>query len=230
MKPRHIAIILDGNRRYAKKLAWKPWQGHEVGFSKIGELLEWCRDLGIKELTLYCFSTENFKRDKKEVEYLFELFRNKVDELVKDSRVHANEVRIKIIGRLDMFPKDMQDKMLRVMEETKQYDKFCLNLAMAYGGRAEIVDATRAIAAEVKSGELDVDDIGEDTIRQRLYLNSYPEMLIRPGGEQRISNFLIWEAAYSELFFIDKLWPEFSKEDLVKCIEEYSKRERRFGE
>ncbi len=227
--PTHVAITLDGNRRFARKHGWKVWRGHEAGFDKIGELLEWCRDLGIKELTLYCFSTENFNRDKMEVKYLFDLFRNKIDGLIKDSRVHTNEVRIRIIGKLDMFPKDMQEKMQQLMDETKEYDKFCLNLAMAYGGRAEIVDAVKQVVSDVEAGKLDVDEIDEDMLSEHMYLQNDPDMVIRPGGVVRTSNFLTWSSVYSELIFIDKLWPEFTKQDLAGCIKEYSKRERRFG-
>ncbi len=222
--PRHIAIILDGNRRYAKKLGIPQLKGHEKGFNKIKELLEWCIKLGVKEVTLYCFSTENFKRDKKEVEYLFNLFRKRIEGFKKDKVIHDNKVKISIIGRLSMFPEDMQEKMKEVMDATKDYDDYRLNLALAYGGRGEIVDAVNKI---ISSG---VKEISEEAIKDNLYLKDDVDMLIRPGGEKRLSNFLLWQNSYSELVFIDRLWPEFTKQDLIDCIEEYKKRQRRYGE
>jgi len=221
--PRHIAIILDGNRRYAKRLGIPKFKGHEKGFGKIKELLGWCIELEVKELTLYCFSTENFKRDKKEVDYLFDLFRKKIDGFRDDKLINDKKVRISVIGRIFMFPKDMQEKMKETMEKTKDYGNFKLNLALAYGGRSEIVDAVKRL---VSSGK----DVSEEGISENLYLPDDVDLLIRPGGEQRLSNFLLWQASYAELYFCDKLWPEFSKEDLISAVEWFKGRERRFGE
>ena len=221
--PRHIAIILDGNRRYAKRLGIPKFKGHEKGFGKIKELLGWCIELEVKELTLYCFSTENFKRDKKEVDYLFDLFRKKIDGFRDDKLINDKKVRISVIGRIFMFPKDMQEKMKETMEKTKDYGNFKLNLALAYGGRGEIVDAVKRL---VSSGK----DVSEEGISENLYLPDDVDLLIRPGGEQRLSNFLLWQASYAELYFCDKLWPEFSKEDLISAVEWFKGRERRFGE
>ena len=223
--PEHIAIILDGNRRYAIKSGLKPWEGHKSGFKKIEDILDWSKELGIKELTFFCFSTENFNRDKIEVKYLFDLFRNRINDLMNDARIHENKVRIRIIGRIDLFPKDMQKKMQEIMEKTRGYDKFKLNLCMAYGGRQEIVDAVRKIVA----GKIKPENIDEKLLSKNMYLESCPDLLIRPGGEKRLSNFLTWESIYSELFFLDKLWPEMTKEDLADIIKEFKKRERRFG-
>ena len=223
--PEHIAIILDGNRRYAIKSGLKPWEGHKSGFKKIEDILDWSKELGIKELTLFCFSTENFNRGKVEVKYLFDLFRNRINDLMNDARIHENKVRIRIIGRIDLFPKDMQKKMQEIMEKTRGYDKFKLNLCMAYGGRQEIVDAVRKIVA----GNIKPESIDEELLSKNMYLESCPDLLIRPGGEKRLSNFLTWESIYSELFFLDKLWPEMTKEDLADIIKEFKKRERRFG-
>ncbi|MBW2975032.1 di-trans,poly-cis-decaprenylcistransferase [Candidatus Woesearchaeota archaeon] len=221
--PKHIAVILDGNRRYARKLGIPKSRGHLKGFNKIRELLEWCMELGVKEVTLYCFSTENFNRDKKEVDELFELFRKKIGELKKDRIIKENKVRISVIGRTGMFPEDMQKEMKEIMELTKGHEDYRLNLALAYGGRSEIVDAFKRI---IKAGIKDVD---EDIIKKNLYLPDDVDLLIRPGGEKRISNFLLYQMAYGEIQWIDKMWPEFSKEDFIGCIEEYKKRERRFG-
>jgi tritrans,polycis-undecaprenyl-diphosphate synthase [geranylgeranyl-diphosphate specific] len=222
--PKHLAVILDGNRRYAKKLNIPIHKGHERGFGKIRQLLEWCVELGIKEVTLYCFSTENFKRDKKEINYLFELFRQKVRDFRKDKLIHEKKVRIGVIGRLSMFPGDMQKEMRDIMEMTKNYNDYKLNLAMGYGGRSEIVDAFRGL---LKEGVKEVD---ERIVKEHLYLADDVDLLIRPGGEHRISNFLLWQSSYAEIHFCDSLWPEFEKKDLVAAVRWFNKRGRRFGE
>ncbi len=227
--PRHIALVVDGNRRYAKKLGLNVWKGHEFGAKKIEELLEWCKDLGIEELTLYVFSSENFNRAEKEIRYVMNLFRDRIKKIRGDKRLTDSGLRIDFIGRLNLFPKDIQDLMQDLMEKTKENKKFKVNLAMGYGGRQEIVDAAKKIVNKVKKKELGIKDINEKVFEENLYLHSYPDILIRPGGEKRISNFLLWQNSYSELFFVDKLWPEFTKEDLIGCIEEFKTRERRFG-
>jgi undecaprenyl diphosphate synthase len=221
--PNHISIILDGNRRYAKKVGIPKLKGHEKGFSKIKEVLQWSMDLGVKEVTLYCFSTENFNREKEEVDYLFSLFRKKIGDFKKDKVIHDNKVNISFIGRLSMFPKDMQKSMKEVVEATKDYGNYKLNLALAYGSRYEIIDAVKKIISK------NIKDINEQVIQENLYLPDDVDIFIRPGGEKRLSNFLLWQNSYAELFFIDKLWPEFEKEDLIKIIEEFKQRERRFG-
>ena len=221
--PKHIAIILDGNRRYAKKHGIPKFMGHEKGFSKIKDVLKWCTQLGIKEVTLYCFSTENFNRDKKEKDYLFNLFRKKFKDFKNDKTIHSKKVKINVIGRISMFPKDMQKAMKDVMEKTNKYNKYKLNLSLAYGSRSEIVDAVNEI---IDKGIKKVD---EKTITKYLYLPDDVDIFIRPGGEKRVSNFLLWQSSYAELFFIDKLWPEFTKADLIKIIKDFRLRERRFG-
>ncbi|MBW2990019.1 di-trans,poly-cis-decaprenylcistransferase [Candidatus Woesearchaeota archaeon] len=221
--PKHIAIILDGNRRYAERKKLSKMRGHERGFEKIKDLLKWCVELGVKEVTLYCFSTENFKRDKEEVSYLFDLFRKRISGFKNDKAIHDNKVRVSVIGRIEMFPEDLQRSMGDIMERTKDYDDYRLNLALAYGGRAEIVDAVKKIIS------LGVKDVDEKAIIDNLYLSDDVDLLIRPGGEHRLSNFLLFQNAYSELVFTDKLWPEFTKQDFIGCIDEYKRRERRFG-
>jgi|SRR3989338_204440 len=221
--PKHVAIILDGNRRYAKKFGLPKLRGHEKGFNKIKDMLKWCTELGIKEATLYCFSTENFNRDQKEKNYLFNLFRKKIREFKNNPTINNKKIRINIIGRISMFPKDMQEAILDIMEKTKDYSNYKLNLALAYGSRNEIVDAFKKIMSK------GIKEIDENTIKENLYLPDDVDILIRPGGEKRLSNFLLWQNSYSEIFFIDKLWPEFTKLDLMKIIQEYKKRERRFG-
>lgn len=221
--PRHIGIILDGNRRYSKKVGIPKLKGHEKGYNKIKDVLKWCVELGIKEVTLYCFSTENFNRSKEEVDYIFNLFRSRIGDFKKDKAIHGNKVKISFVGRLSMFPKDMQEAMKDVMEATKNYGNYKLNLALAYGSRSEIVDAIRKIISK------NIKDINEKTIAENLYVPDDVDILIRPGGEKRLSNFLLWQNSYAELFFLEKLWPEFEKEDLIKIIEEFKQRERRFG-
>lgn len=227
--PRHIAIILDGNRRYAKKLGLQPWKGHEFGIKKLEQLLKWCRELGVKELTLYSFSTENFRRTKREKDFLFNIFKREFNNMEYREDIFKNKIRINVIGRLNMFPKDIRKAMLDIMEKTKKHNNFIVNFAMAYGGRQEITDAVKKIAENVKNGKIKVNNINENLITNNLYLKSEPDLVIRPGGEVRTSNFLVWQSSYAELFFIEKLWPEFTKQDLIKCIEEFNKRERKFG-
>jgi len=227
--PKHIAIILDGNRRYAKKLGLQPWKGHEFGVKKLNELLEWCRELGIKELTLYAFSTENFKRAKTEKDFLFSIFRQEFSRMKHRKDIFENKIRINVVGRLGMFPKAMRNSMLDIMQKTRKHNRFVVNFAMAYGGRQEIADSVKKIAQLIKNNKISPNNINENTITKNLYLKSEPDMVIRPGGEVRTSNFLMWQSAYSEWFFTDKLWPEFTKKDLIKYIGEFSKRERRFG-
>ena len=225
--PRHVGIILDGNRRFSKKLMLKPWKGHEYGAKKTESLLEWCKELNIKEITLYCFSIENFNRPKEEFNYLMNLFKEEFIKLKDDSRL--NEIKVNFIGRINMFPSDVQDSMNILMEKTKNNKPYTLNFAMAYGGRAEVIDATRKIAEQVKNGKLDVDKINEEVFEKNLYIASEPDLIIRTSGEKRTSGFLIYQGAYAELIFIDKMWPEFEKEDFINAIKEYSNRERRFG-
>jgi len=226
--PRHIAVILDGNRRYGKKIGNK-FKGHAVGAKKIEKLFDWCKELGIKEVTLYTFSTENFKRSKEEVDYLMRLFKEQFKRLKKDKRVSEGEVRINFIGRLELFPFDLRQDMKELMRKTAGNKDFTVNFAVGYGGRAEIVDSLLKIIKKIKNKEINAEDVDEKLVSENLYLKSEPDILIRPGGEKRMSNFLLWGCAYSELFFLDKLWPEFEKEDLVKIIEEFKARERRFG-
>ena len=221
--PSHIAIILDGNRRYAKKNSLNPGEGHRKGAEKIENILDWCYDLGVMELTLYCFSMQNFERPKKEVKILLDLFRSQIRKLEKDKRVDGYGINIKFIGRLELFPGSLQDDMERVMKNTCKNDKFKLNLAMGYGGREEIVDAVnRIIGKRAKK-------VNQKSIKKNLYLADEPELVIRTGGDYRVSNFLIWQSYYSEWYFTKKLWPEFSKADLKKAIQEYRSRSRRFG-
>jgi len=228
--PRHVGLIMDGNRRFARRLMMKPWMGHEWGAKKVHNVLEWSKELGVKEVTFYAFSIQNFQRPEKEFDYLMDVFCKEFDNLIKEeAELKEKGLRINFIGRLNMFPEKVHSRMLKLMEMTKDNTDHTVNFAMAYGGREEVLDAVHKIAEQVKKGELDVDSINEESFADNLYLNSNPDLIIRTGGEKRISNFLTWQNTYSELIFLDKHWPEFEKEDYIKAIQEYSSRERRFG-
>ncbi|MBN1502532.1 di-trans,poly-cis-decaprenylcistransferase [Candidatus Woesearchaeota archaeon] len=227
--PRHIGIIMDGNRRFARRLMMKPWKGHEWGARKIENLLEWCKEFDIRELTLYTFSLQNFSRPKQEYDYIMEQFNESYERLKNDDRLHKYKIRVNVIGRLWMFPKEFQDKAYEIMEKTKRHNKYVLNLAIAYGGREEVVDAAKKVAEQIKNGKIDIEQINEETFSKCLYIPDEPDLIIRTGGEQRLSNFLSFQSAYTELIFLKKMWPEFEKEDFVKCLNEFSKRKRRFG-
>ncbi len=227
--PRHLGIILDGNRRFAKRLMLKPFKGHEWGYKKIQELFKWCREYGIKEITLYTFSIENFDRPKEEFDYLMNLFSRAFKETKENKETHENKIKINFIGRTHMFPKEVQESMRDLMEATKDYSDYIVNFAMAYGGRAEIIDATKKIAQQVKEGKLNIDEINEEVFKKNIYLESEPDLIIRTS-EKRLSGFLLWQGSYAEIQFLpDVLWPEFTKEHFIQCIEDFKNRERRFG-
>ena len=227
--PKHIGIILDGNRRLARKLMAKPWKGHEWGAEKVEKLLDWCKELETRELTLYALSIENFNRPKTEFEYLMNIFRREFERLKEDERPEKHGIRMNIIGRLWMLPKDVQESCNKIMEQTKNNSNYVINIALAYGGRQEVIDAAKKIAEQVKDGSLDISQINEETFADSLQLQSNPDLIIRTGGEKRTSNFLPFQSAYSEWIFLDKFWPEFEKEDLIEAVNEYSNRERRKG-
>ncbi len=227
--PYHVAIILDGNRRYARKLGLQPWKGHEFGIKKLEELFEWCLELGIGKLTLYSFSTENFSRNKEEIDFLFGLFKKKFEQIKDDEESAKKGVRFNVIGRIEMFPEDIKKMMMEAVEKSKNNGKLIVNFALAYGGRQEITDAAKKIVKAAFEGKINPDDVDEELVRDSLYLKDEPDIVIRPGGEKRISNFLLWQSAYSEWFFINKFWPEFEKQDLIDILKEFNVRERRFG-
>jgi tritrans,polycis-undecaprenyl-diphosphate synthase [geranylgeranyl-diphosphate specific] len=231
--PDHIGIILDGNRRWARERYIPPWEGHASGADKVEELLDWCLDLKIRTITLYVFSVANFLRSPGEIKGLMDLVHQRLNKILHDPRIHNNEVSVRIIGRLNRLPKRTQQLVRRVEKATANYAHFYLNLALAYGGRAEIVDATRKIADEVRQGKLEVHAIDERVIEEHLYTahlpKSEPDLIIRSSGEERLSDFLVWQGAYSELCFIDTFWPEFRKIDLMRAVRTYQGRKRRYG-
>ena len=231
--PDHIGVILDGNRRWASAREMIPWQGHREGAEKVRDFLKWCLDLGIKTITIYAFSTENFNRVDREVEELMKIYEENLTELLNSEVIHENRVSVRAIGRINLLPEKIRKLIGEVEEATKDYDKFYLNIALAYGGRAEIVDAAKEIAVKVKEGVLSPDEINEDLIGDHLY-TSYlphpdPDLIIRTSGVARLSNFLIWQSAYSELFLIDVYWPDFREIDLERAIRSFQNRHRRYG-
>ncbi len=225
----HIGIILDGNRRFAKKLMKQPWKGHEWGAQKVEKLFDWCTELGVKELTLYAFSMQNFNRPKQEFDYLMQLFQKFFTKLENDGRLEKQNIRVNFIGRIHLFPQELYQKMLSVMKKTKDNKTYTVNFALAYGGQEEIVDAVKQIGRDLEAGKITADTINKEIIEKNLYISSQPDLIIRTGGEQRTSNFLVWQSWYSEWFFLEKTWPEFEREDLVTIITQFKGRERRFG-
>jgi len=229
--PRHIAIIPDGNRRWAKQRGLLPWEGHRKGAQVFEKTLIWCKEAGVKELSFWGASTENLERDKVEVNFLLKLFGEMCDKFIKQhkNKKIKEKVCIRFIGNHDQLPAWLKDKFNRVTELTKNNHDYKLNLLIGYGGRWEITEASKKIAKEVKEGKLKPENITPEVFHKHLMLESEPDLIIRTS-EERLSGFLPWQGIYSEVIFIkDKHWPEFTKEDLKKCIEEYSKRQRRFG-
>ncbi|MEM0127017.1 MAG: polyprenyl diphosphate synthase, partial [Thermoplasmatales archaeon] len=201
------------------------------GKQKLEDFLDWCFDIGIKIVTVYAFSTENFKRDSSEINYLMNLYAHSFDDITRDPRVVKNKIRVRLIGKIDLLPAYVREAALRAEEFTKNFDKFLLNVAIAYGGREEILDAIRSISRDVKRGKIEPENIDEKTIEKYLYTGEIedPDLIIRTSGEERISNFLLWQSAYSELYFTDVYWPEITKLDLLKAIGDFQKRRRRYG-
>ena len=229
--PKHIAIIMDGNRRFAKELGLKPKTGHIFGRDKIKEVLEWCFELKINNLTLYAFSTENFNRASDEVKTLMDLCKNELDKAAKDSRIHKNKVKINVLGHIESLPEEIKNSAIYMMESTKDYNKYSLNIALAYGGREEIIRAIQNIANDVLNKKLKIKDITKSKVSSYLYTKGIPDpdLIFRTSGEERISNFLLWQLAYSELYFSDVYWPALQKRDFLKAIKTYQQRKRRFG-
>jgi tritrans,polycis-undecaprenyl-diphosphate synthase [geranylgeranyl-diphosphate specific] len=232
-KPEHIAIILDGNRRWASNKDLGPWFGHEKGAEKVEQLLDWCLKLDVKSITVYAFSTENFRRTKSEIEEIMRISEEEFRKILTDERIHKDKVRVTFIGRVKLLPENLQQLMMDVERATQNYNDHFLNIAFAYGGRAEIVDAAKKIAEEVQKGELSPEKVDEQVFEQYLYTSHLPkqdpDLIIRTSGEERLSGFLLWQSAYSELCFLDVYWPDFRLIDLLRAVRTFKKRKRRFG-
>lgn len=227
--PRHIAIIMDGNGRWAKQHGKRVTQGHEAGARGVRLAIEACREIGVPALSLYAFSTENWRRSKMEVDALFRLMSKYIHLEIEE--LHANNIRIRFMGRLDGLPKRAVKDLQYCLDLTEHNTALTVNVAINYGGRAEIVDATRRIAAEVAAGKLTPDTIDEALFAKYLYIPEHSEvdLMIRTSGEMRISNFMLWQFSYAEFIAPDVLWPDFGKEQLCDAIVEYQRRQRRFG-
>lgn len=227
--PQHIAIIMDGNGRWAKLRGLPRIMGHRAGIKTVREVIKASRELGIKYLTLYAFSAENWKRPKQEVETLMGFLNEYIDKELES--FVKNDIKLNVIGRISGLPDYVQPKLMKAMEKTKDCESMTLNVALNYSGRSDIVDAAKKFASLVKAGKRDLNDLNEESFSGFLYTKGQPDpdLLIRTSGEMRISNFLLWQISYSELYITPKLWPDFSKKDLEEAIAAYQKRERRFG-
>ncbi|MDP2912771.1 MAG: isoprenyl transferase [Candidatus Omnitrophota bacterium] len=227
--PQHVAIIMDGNSRWAESRGLPIIAGHKAGAKAVNRITEAAREMGIKVLTLYSFSTENWKRPKKEIEELFRLLEDELEE--REEKLNKNDIRLSVIGDVKRLPRSTREKLAKVMNSTKNNGGMVLNLALNYGARAEIINAVINISKKVKEGAIRIDEIDEKLFSGCLYTGALPDpgLLIRTSGEYRISNFLLWQISYSEFYVTKTLWPDFQKSDFRKAVEEYKKRERRFG-
>ncbi|MFW0777388.1 MAG: isoprenyl transferase [Rickettsiales bacterium] len=227
--PQHVAIIMDGNGRWAKNRSLPRGAGHKKGADALRRVLDACRDSGVKYLTVYAFSSENWKRPSEEVNDLMQLLKHYLDKELPELK--KNNIRLRFIGDLSRLDDDMQKRVEAAMEETANNNSFNLTVALSYGGRQELVRATQKLASDVKSGKLAIEDITEETLENALDTATIPEpdLLIRTGGEQRISNFLLWQSAYTEFYFTDALWPDFDAKHFSAALDDFAKRERRYG-
>ncbi len=227
--PRHIGIIMDGNRRWAKEQNKPVSFGHKEGAKTLENIVRYANKIGLEYITVYAFSTENWKRAEEEVKTLMMLLQNYLEDYTK--RADTENIKVKILGDISALSVGMQKSIQNCMERTKNNTGITFNIALNYGGRDEIIKATKKIAEQVKKGEIQIEDIKEETIENNLYTkgNPDPDLIIRTSGEKRLSGFLTWQSVYSEILVIDKKWPDFSEEDLDKSIIEYQKRTRKFG-
>ena len=226
--PEHVAIIMDGNRRWAKQNNLATPQGHKEGAENLKRIAKFANKIGIKYMTVYAFSTENWKRSKEEVSAIMKLLKFYIFDFFKSD---DNNIKVRVIGKTEDLPKDLYEEIQKVEEKTRNNTGMILNIAFNYGGRDEIVTATKKIAQKVANGELKIEDINENQISDHLYTAGQPDpdLLIRTSGEERISNFLPWQISYSEFVFTDKYWPEYDEDEFLKSIQIYQKRTRRFG-
>ena len=227
--PKHIAIILDGNRRWAKARGLTTKEGHTEGFDNLERIAKYADEIGIKYLTVYAFSTENWKRSQEEVSWLMNIFKTNIDRYLQ--RLDNGNIKIRIIGEKSNVPKELVPRIEKIMKKTENNQGMVLNIAFNYGGRAELVNATKQIAQKVKDGTINLEDITEQMISDNLYTAGQPDpdLLIRTSHELRTSNFLPWQLTYTEFYFPEKNWPEFTNEDLIEAIKVYQGRNRRFG-
>ena len=229
LMPKHIAIIMDGNRRWAKEKGLDPKLGHKAGAETLEKIASFANEIGLKYLTVYAFSTENWKRTKEEVGALMILLNNYLDKFL--NKESLRNIKIRVLGNIENLDKGLRENICKIVEKSKNNTGLTLNIAFNYGGRDEIVRAVKNISEKVKNNEIAIEQIDEMLVQDNLYTvdEPDPDLLIRPGGELRISNFLLWQLAYTEFLFIDKYWPDFTEEDLLEAIMEFEKRNRKFG-
>ena len=232
MMPRHISMIMDGNRRFAWNRSMDTEAGHAAGKQRLKDVMSWILELEIPYLTVYALSTENLtSREGEELDALFDLYVSGLEEISRDPIVHDNRVKVQVVGRTELLPDHVRKAIAEAEAATSQYSDFLFTVCLAYGGREEIVDAVKTIAADHAAGDLDLDSIDPVAISSRLYTADLPDpdLVIRTSGEERVSNFLLWQIAYSELYFTDVHWPSFRRRDLYEAIEDYQLRRRRYG-
>ena len=230
--PNHLAIIMDGNRRFAAAEGLSIATGHEKGRDTAELLLDWCLEVGINILTIYALSTENLTRSSEELEALMDLYDRALRDIAVDERVHRHQIRVRVIGNRALLPARVQEAIEVAEKATAQYSRYRFNVALAYGGRDEIVEAIRSLAREVRDGRLRPEQIDSEAVSRHLYTADLPDpdLIFRTSGEERISNFLLWQAAYSELYFSDVLWPGLTRLEFLRAIRSFQLRRRRFGE
>jgi tritrans,polycis-undecaprenyl-diphosphate synthase [geranylgeranyl-diphosphate specific] len=229
--PRHLAIIMDGNRRFARELGLEAAKGHDLGRDRLEQVLDWCLELGIRYLTVYAFSTENFLRSRGEVTRLMDLFEENFRKMGDDARVHKHGIHVRAIGQTHLLPTRVQEAIRYAEDRTKGYGSYFYTIAIAYGGRQEIVRGVQAIARDVAAGRIRPEDIDEAVIAKSLETADLPDpdLILRTSGEERISNFLLWQLAYSELYFSDVNWPGLRRLDFLRVIRAFQLRQRRYG-
>lgn len=233
--PAHIGLILDGNRRFARGIGLEVTLGHRFGADKLRNFLEWCLEAGVRHVTLFVFSSENFARTEREVEYLLNLFVEESAQLLREPRIKSERVRVKVIGRRDRLPKHVIEASEALEVSTAEHDGMLLTIALAYGGREEIADAVKSLLREAAEQGRSLEEVARDLKAEQLGRYLYtagmpdPDFIIRTSGEQRLSGFLLWQSAYSEFYFCDALWPEFRRIDFLRAVRNYQRRERRYG-
>ena len=229
--PTHLGVIIDGNRRWAKARGLPPWEGHRAGAKKLDEFLNWCVEIGIPQVSVYALSTENLNRPKEELKHLFKVFEKYLDNLLNNKRkfslLEKYEVKVRFVGELNRLPKKLIRLMGKLMEKTAKYQKRVLNFLVAYGGKSEIVNAVKKVVEEIiKHGKI---EITEKEFEKYLYVPQPLDLVIRTGGYQRVSNFLLWQASYAEIYVTKTLWPDFSKKEFMKALRWFSRQKRNFG-
>jgi tritrans,polycis-undecaprenyl-diphosphate synthase [geranylgeranyl-diphosphate specific] len=223
--PKHVAVILDGNRRWAIKNKVKPWEGHRMGADKLDDFVEWCKDAGIKQISAYILSTENLKRSKKEIKELMKIFMDKLIEWDKSDKLRRYQIRVNFVGNLHILPSNMVNMMSKLMHKTSHFGKMIVNILVGYSGKFELTSVFNSIMKGMRSGVI----ITEKMIENRLFVKTPVDLVIRTGGRNRLSNFMLWQTAYADMYTTNVLWPDFTKTEFNKALSFFSKTQRNFG-